>query len=81
MFELLSKTPSPAPDTRAALIRGGVWSLVSELRYLPAALNGMTEVQRNVLKLALCEAVGNVDAFEDQLGAVQRVASAEASRA
>lgn len=76
MFELLRKTPSPSVDLRATLIRAGVWSVVIELRHMPAALRDMSEVQRNVLKLALCEAVGEIDTFEDEL-----VATAEASRA
>lgn len=83
MFEIITRAGSAAAplaaDTRAAVVRAGLYSLTSGLRDLPVVVPEMSKVQRAQVRLALCEAIGAMDAAEDQCEAVERVAQAAAT--
>ena len=68
MFEILagSKPGQLRPETTKAVIDGAVKIIGAELRALPACIERMSPVQRALLKLHLCEAVGVLDAAENR---------------
>lgn len=52
------------PDTRAAVIRSGLTELAMALRELPLVAPQMSQVQRNQIRISLCEAIGSLDTVD-----------------
>lgn len=81
VFEVvtLAKAGELKPETRRAVIRANLALLRAGARELVKVLPEMSQVDRNMMRLAFCEAIAELDAFEDRLGAVRRVVNAAAT--
>lgn len=80
MFEVVTRGPTELkPETRRAVIRADLAILRAGCTALGMVLAETDRVQRNMMRLALCEAIAELDRFDAQFDAVERVV--EAARA
>lgn len=78
MFEIVTgaKPGQLKPETRRALIRADLAILRGGCYALDLVLGETDQVQRNMMRLAFCAAIAELDAFEAKFEAVERVVAA-----
>jgi hypothetical protein len=83
LFEVVTgaKPGELKPETRRAVIRAELATLRAGAMLLGQVLPETTQVERNMMRLAFCAAIGELDQFDELADAVRRVAAARAAGA
>jgi hypothetical protein len=81
LFEIVTgaKPGELKPETRRKVIRADMATLRAGAALLGLVLPETTQVERNMMRLAFCEAIRGLDEFDELAGAVQRVPAAASS--
>lgn len=73
MFEMITRAPEGSElsaRTRAAVISTGISQIATACRELATVAPQMSQVQRNLVRLAMCDAIKTLDEVEDVAGRV-----------